>query len=258
MYEIHAIYLNLYRHKIIRIRAYTCLIRAYTCQYVHDGPKTPVQTGSYFCTYCTYLYVYTCLYVRIRALMCKNMTPFEQGGFRAVVNIKVHIGTYHSGIFLHILCNSYVVVRIEKNTTKIHSRHICMYFDGSRGSFQRLLVWGTQRQYVLKRTSTYYVYVEYGLHTTSTHIYNHMCVHVCLRVTMSVYERSRTTFMYVSIHSNMQICLTMYHYDVLCTTCIYVLIWQFFYIYVQYTYSITHIYVPIRVYTCYTYIRTGM
>ena len=59
----------------------TYLIRTYTCQYVHDGPKPPVQTGPYFCTYCTYLQVYTCLYVHILAITCKNMTRFEHGVF---------------------------------------------------------------------------------------------------------------------------------------------------------------------------------
>ena len=67
----------------------------------------------------------------------------------------------------------------------------------------------------------------------------------------------RPTFIYVSIRSNMQICWTMYNYDVLCTKCIYVLIWQFFHIYLQYMYSITNIYIPIRVYTCYTYVRAN-
>ena len=28
----------------------TCMIRANMYFYIHDGPKTPVQTGSYFCT----------------------------------------------------------------------------------------------------------------------------------------------------------------------------------------------------------------
>ena len=107
-------------------------------------------------------------------------------------------------------------------------------------------------QYVLLHVIT----SIHGLHT-SKYIYNHMHIYVCLLVTTSVYKHSRTTFIYVSICSNMQICLTMYHYDVQCTTCIYVLIWQFFHKYVQYTYSVTYIYEPILVYTCYTYKRTN-
>ena len=80
-------------------------------------------------------------------------------------------------------------------------------------------------QYTLLHVFTY----KYGLHT-SMYIYNHMYIYVCLRVTRSVYKHHRTTFIDVSIPSNMQICLTMYHHDVLCTMCIYVLIWQFFHI----------------------------
>ena len=48
-----------------------------------------------------------------------------------------------------------------------------------------------------------------------------------------------------------------HHYDILCTLCIYKLIWQFFHIYVQYMYSPAHTYVPILVYTCCTYISTN-
>ena len=58
-------------------------------------------------------------------------------------------------------------------------------------------------QYVLLRV---FMYI-YGLRT-STYIYKHMYIYVCLRLTTSVYKRSRTTFIYVSIRSNMQICWT--------------------------------------------------
>ena len=113
-----------------------------------------------------------------------------------------------------------------------------MYFDGSRSSFQRLLVCCIQRHYVHVRTSTYYyvclrTYMDYVLVRT----YTILCTYVCLRVTTLVYERSRTTFIYVSIRSNMQICAYTYLFG------------SFF----IYTYNIR---IPLPIYTYqYGYIR---
>ena len=135
---------------------YTYLIRAYTCQNVHNEPKTPCSNGVIFLHV---LHVFARICVPLRTYTCNYMQKYDPvwtGEFRPAVNVKVHIGTYHTGIFYIFICNSYVVARIKKKIRqKIHSRHICMYFDSSRGSFQKLLMCCTHRHYIHVCTSTY-------------------------------------------------------------------------------------------------------
>ena len=105
------------------------------------------------------------------------------------------------------------------NTAQIHSHHICMYFDGSSCSFQRLLVCCTRGHKVYIRNSMYYyeclrTNTDYVLVSIYSIICTYMFAYVSLRQYTNVTERSRTTFIYVSIHSNMQICWTTYHHDV--------------------------------------------
>ena len=79
-------------YRLVQIVRNKCnLLKFIRTWYVHirantfiTGQKSPVQRGHIFARFCTYLHVFTCLYVHIRAKfaakMCKNMTPFEQGG----------------------------------------------------------------------------------------------------------------------------------------------------------------------------------
>ena len=212
---------------------YTYLIHACTCQYVHDWPKTPVQTGSYFCMYCMFLQVYTCLYIYIRAITCKNMTPFEQGVSSP--------STYQ-----------------EEKRQKIQSRHICMCFDGSCCSFQRLLVCCTQRHYIHVRTSTYYyaclcTYMDYILVQTYTNICTYTFAYVSLRQYMNVAGLRSYTCQYVLICKYVGLHTPM-TYNVLHA---YTYLFGSFFIC---TYNIRiplpiYIHIPIQVYTCYMYIR---
>ena len=90
-----------------------------------------------------------------------------------------------------------------------------MYFDGSRCSFQRLLVCCTQGHYVdVHYVDNLLVLTYTNICTYIQNICTYMFAYVSLRQYTNVTERSRTTFIYVSIHSNMQICWTTYHHDV--------------------------------------------
>ena len=64
------------------------MIRADTCQYVHNGQKTPCSMWVIFLHVFylfarIYVHVRTCTYmhVHILAITCKTMTQFEQGFF---------------------------------------------------------------------------------------------------------------------------------------------------------------------------------
>ena len=77
----------------------------------------------------------------------------------------------------------------EKKRQKIHSRHICMYFDGSCCSFQRLLVCCAQRHYIHVPVCTIMClcsYMDYILVHTYTNICTYMFAYVSLRQYMNV------------------------------------------------------------------------
>ena len=90
-----------------------------------------------------------------------------------------------------------------------------MYFDGSRGSFQRLLVCCTQRHYVHVRTSTYYymclrTYMDYVLVRTYATIC--MFAYVSLRQYMNVVGLRSDTRQYVLICKYVGLHKTMTYY----------------------------------------------
>ena len=124
-------------------------------------------------------------------------------------------------MFYIFTCNSYVVVRIEKKCDKKYIRAIfvCIlmvpaaHFKGCFCAVHR----DTTYAYVPVCTLSVFTYIH-GLRT-STYIYNPVYIYVCLRVTTSVYERSRTTVrlrsytcQYVLICKYVGPCTTMQYY----------------------------------------------
>ena len=129
--------------------------------------------------------LYTCLYVHIRAITCKNMTLFEQGFLarRERKSTYWHI----SYVFFYIfICNSYVVVRIEKNTTKntfTSYLYVFWWFPRLISKAACVLYTKTLRNV---RTSTYYyvclrTYMDYVLVYTYTILCTYMFAYVSLR-----------------------------------------------------------------------------
>ena len=141
------------------------------------------------CTYHRYIRANTCN-------TCKNMTPFEQGVFGQSWTYWHLLARIMEGFFNIFICSSTYKC---KNTAQIHSHHICMYFDGSSCSFQRLLVCCTRGHKVYIRNSMYY----YECLRTNTDyvlvsIYSIICTYMFAYVSLREYTNvGHTTFIYV-------------------------------------------------------------
>ena len=64
--------------------------------------KTPCPNGVIFLHV---LHVFASIYVPLRTYTCNYVQKYDTvwtRGFRPVMNVEVHIGTYHTGNFLHI------------------------------------------------------------------------------------------------------------------------------------------------------------
>ena len=157
-----------------------------TCIYVpirsRRGETPPVQTGWYFCPYCTYLHVYTCLYIHIRAITCKNMTPLNRG-FSALCESKSkywHVSYRYFFYIMIFICNSYVVACIEKKNTFTPYLYVFWWFQRLISKAACVLYTETLRNVC---TSTYYYvclrpYMDYVLVRTYTNICTYI---VCQR-----------------------------------------------------------------------------
>ena len=93
------------------------------------GKNSPVQTGSFFCTYCTYLHVYACLYIHICAITCKIWPHLNRGVLASSESKSTYWHVSYRYFFTYkFICNSYVVVQIENkyDTKYIHALFVCI------------------------------------------------------------------------------------------------------------------------------------